>query len=97
MDECVCVRERVCVCEREGVCVCERERGCVYVCVCERERGLCKKDPAVRTLQHMALTPLVDPGLVGCNEFTSGKVTHDKNLSRCHVPRVVYKQVFNVY
>ena len=35
----------------------------------------------------------VDGLRVGC----SGKVTQDKKMLRCHLPRVVYHQVYNVY
>jgi len=30
-------------------------------------------------------------------KVTSGDVTQDKKRSRCHLPRVVYHQVYNVY
>ena len=37
--------------------------------------------------------PLIDAELV----VISGEVTQDKKISRCHLPRVVYHQVYNVY
>ena len=36
---------------------------------------------------------LIDSGLVG----SLGGGTQDNKMSRCHLPRVVYHQVFNVY
>jgi len=36
-------------------------------------------------------------GLKRISSFTHHGSTHDKRMSRCHLPRVVYLQVYNVY
>ena len=98
---CVCARAR----QRESVCVCVTERTCpwcdvpatmcVFVFVCARERERESERERERAAVHLfrktfsGLAFLEVQSLCTCG-------TQGKKMSKGHLPRVVYHQVYNV-